>query len=84
MYVCICMAVTEKDIRDIMSQGGCTAVEVMTRTGAGSRCGTCRPTVVAMVEGSSGEPPRDEAASAEEPACGVRRLRVIRAASSAA
>lgn len=82
MYVCICVAVSEKEIRDLVGNGACTAVEVMTKTGAGSRCGTCRSTVVAMVEGSSGEEPRPE--PTEESVCGVRRLRMIRRASSAA
>jgi bacterioferritin-associated ferredoxin len=70
------MAVSEQAIREIVANGVSTAAEVMERTGAGTRCGTCRATVTAMVEGSSSE---------EQPlSCGVRRLRVLRAASSAA
>lgn len=53
MYVCICMGVTEKDIRDAVSAGLSSPTEIMDHTGAGSRCGTCRSTVAAMLDGST-------------------------------
>ena len=70
MYVCICMAVTEKDIRDAAASGFTSANEVMEKTGAGSRCGTCRSTVAAILDGS---------ASTEAPS-GSRRFRTYSAA----
>ncbi len=56
MYVCICMAVTEKDIRDAAASGF-SAAEIMEQTGAGTRCGTCRSTVTAILDGSAKEAP---------------------------
>ncbi|HVK66897.1 MAG TPA: (2Fe-2S)-binding protein [Polyangium sp.] len=81
MYVCICEAVSEKDILDLVGAGASTAHEVMEKTRAGTRCGSCRSTVKTLVEG-------DGAVSTEgvdsAPSCGVRRLRMLRSASSAA
>ncbi|MBK9258921.1 MAG: (2Fe-2S)-binding protein [Polyangiaceae bacterium] len=53
MYVCICMAVTEQDIRDAAASGLCTPMEVMEKTGAGTRCGTCRPTIATLIDGKA-------------------------------
>lgn len=80
MYVCICEAVSEQDILDLVGSGAQTAHEVMEKTRAGTRCGSCRSTVVAMVEGEC--PISTEGDSGLT--CGVRRLRVLRSASSAA
>ncbi len=57
MYVCICMAVTEKDIRDAVASGLDSTAEIMEKTGAGTRCGTCRSTVAAILDGSAKEAP---------------------------
>ncbi|HMY18874.1 MAG TPA: (2Fe-2S)-binding protein [Polyangium sp.] len=70
MYVCICMAVTEKDIRDAAASGLSSPTEIMEKTGAGSRCGTCRSTVASILDGS---------ATKESP-CASRRFRTYSAA----
>jgi bacterioferritin-associated ferredoxin len=70
MYVCICMAVTEKDIREAAASGLSSATEIMEKTGAGSRCGTCRSTIASMLDGSS----------SKEAPCASRRVRVFSAA----
>jgi bacterioferritin-associated ferredoxin len=70
MYVCICMAVTEKDIRDAAASGLSSPTEVMEKTGAGSGCGTCRSTVISILEGSA----------TKEAPCTSRRFRAFSAA----
>lgn len=70
MYVCICMAVTEKDIRDAAAAGFSSANEIMEKTGAGAGCGTCRSTVASIL---------DSSASKEGP-CTTRRFRTYSAA----
>ena len=50
MYVCLCLGVTDHDLRDTIADGATSAEEVMYCTGAGTRCGTCRATVAAIVE----------------------------------
>jgi len=81
MYVCICEAVSEKDILDLVGAGASTAHEVMEKTRAGTRCGSCRSTVVAIVEGDG---PVSTEGAESAPSCGVRRLKMLRSASSAA
>ncbi|GGP27562.1 (2Fe-2S)-binding protein [Silvimonas amylolytica] len=41
MYVCICNAVTEKDIHKAVEQGMRTFTQVQMATGAGTCCGQC-------------------------------------------
>ena len=43
MYVCICNAVTDKDIRQAAAAGCASMAELTMRTGAGSCCGSCIP-----------------------------------------
>ena len=50
MYVCLCRGVTERDILRAIDAGACSASEVMRCTRAGTCCGTCVPTVAAMVD----------------------------------
>jgi bacterioferritin-associated ferredoxin len=57
MYVCLCTGVTERDILDAIDAGANSVEEVAHCTGAGTRCGTCRRAVAAMVEGGSAERP---------------------------
>ena len=40
MYVCLCSALTEDDIR-LCLQGGVSLAELKRRTGAGDNCGSC-------------------------------------------
>ncbi len=40
MYVCLCSALTENDIR-LRLQGGESLAELKCRTGAGDSCGSC-------------------------------------------
>jgi bacterioferritin-associated ferredoxin len=72
MYVCLCLGVTDHEIRETIAEGASSADEVMYCTGAGSRCGSCRSTVAAIV------------ADAEEARPSRRCLRVLRPVTSAA
>jgi bacterioferritin-associated ferredoxin len=56
MYVCLCMGVCDREIREAMSEGACSVSQVMECTGAGTRCGSCRSTIAELVgerEGTS-------------------------------
>ena len=80
MYVCLCLGVTDHQIRETIAEGATSAEEVMYCTGAGSHCGTCRASVSAIVEDEL------EALDALEQASSPsrRRLPVLRPATSAA
>jgi bacterioferritin-associated ferredoxin len=71
MYVCLCLGVTDHQLRETVAEGATSVEEVMYCTGAGTRCGTCRATVAAVVE----EALEDQLASAE-PASARGRCRL--------
>ena len=50
MYVCLCMGVTDSEIRDAIGEGACSTPDVMRCTGAGTRCGSCRSTIASLIE----------------------------------
>jgi bacterioferritin-associated ferredoxin len=41
MIVCLCHAVTERDLERVISEGANTVEEIGRRCGAGTDCGTC-------------------------------------------
>lgn len=49
MYVCLCTGVTSAQIEEAITQGATTAAQITALTGAGSNCGSCLNTVVAMM-----------------------------------
>ncbi|AUX21033.1 (2Fe-2S)-binding protein [Sorangium cellulosum] len=49
MYVCLCMGVCDREIREAINEGACSVSEVMECTGAGTRCGSCQPTIAQLV-----------------------------------
>jgi bacterioferritin-associated ferredoxin len=57
MYVCLCIGVTDRDIKTVLKEGACTVSEVMRCSGAGTRCGSCVPAIAGIVSASSGEAP---------------------------
>jgi bacterioferritin-associated ferredoxin len=69
MYVCICRAVTDTQVRAAIEGGAQTREEVTAACCAGDDCGACHSVIEDMIEDSTGTHPSD-----------VRRLRVIRAA----
>ena len=45
MYACLCRAVTEKSVRDVVAAGASTVSEVRATCGAGTGCGGCLPSL---------------------------------------
>jgi len=41
MYVCLCHAVTDTQIKEAVSRGDISLADVKQRLGVGSRCGKC-------------------------------------------
>lgn len=41
MYICICNAVTEKDIKNEIKSGACTLKDLCSRLKVGNVCGSC-------------------------------------------
>ena len=41
MYVCLCHAVTDTQIKEAVSQGDCSLNDVKKRLGVGDQCGKC-------------------------------------------
>ncbi len=58
MYVCLCHAVTDREIRDKVAEGATSVEAVMGCTGAGTRCGGCRPAIAALVQQQTGSEAR--------------------------
>lgn len=50
MYVCVCKAVTDRQITQVLNQGMCTRRELMQCTGAGSVCGKCCRQIKELVD----------------------------------
>ena len=50
MYVCVCRAVTEREIQEAI-EGGARTVEAVTQACcAGDDCGSCHPYIEEMIE----------------------------------
>ena len=50
MYVCICNAVTDSDIRKAAESGVCNMGQLRQTTGCGSTCGCCKEMAVAVLQ----------------------------------
>ncbi len=53
MYVCCCVGVTDKTIRTAIREGACSVEEVTRCSGAGSRCGACKPEIQSLIAQAS-------------------------------
>lgn len=42
MYMCVCSAVTERQIRQAISRGAATAAQLRETLGVAERCGSCQ------------------------------------------
>ena len=59
MYVCVCRAVTEREVKSAIDQGARTVEAVTGACCAGDDCGACRGTIEDLIEdrwGASAEP----------------------------
>ena len=43
MYICLCNAITERDIRNCVEDGACSMRELESCLGVGTNCGRCKP-----------------------------------------
>ena len=50
MIVCHCRGITDRQIKRLVREGACSTREVAKATGAGMRCGGCRPNVKQVVD----------------------------------
>lgn len=50
MYVCVCKAVTDKQLLQAIDQGACTRRKIMQCTGAGGVCGKCTQSIKALID----------------------------------
>ena len=57
MIVCICRNVSERAICRLVAEGASSADEVAARSGAGTRCGSCRAAVARLVAERGDEDP---------------------------
>lgn len=53
MYICICKAVTDHEIRECAENGACSLRDLERRLGVGTGCGKCRESVAALLENVS-------------------------------
>ena len=51
MYVCVCHAVTEKDIQRATREGIVSVSQLSKKTGLGTQCGTCLAQGEAVMKG---------------------------------
>lgn len=57
MYVCVCNAVTERQILELADEGCTSVAELRMRTGLGADCGTCLKSAVRLLRGARDEHP---------------------------
>jgi bacterioferritin-associated ferredoxin len=50
MYVCVCHAVTDKDICKAVERGACSLTDVQNELPVGSCCGRCQDTAKSVVD----------------------------------
>jgi bacterioferritin-associated ferredoxin len=58
MYVCLCTGVTDREIRETITEGASSVEEVSYCTGAGTRCGSCVGAIAKLVEDHAEAPGR--------------------------
>ena len=51
MYVCICRAVTDSQIREEIGNGACSMRELRQRLGVASECGRCSQCALGILRG---------------------------------
>lgn len=52
MYVCLCKAVTDRQIRETISEGATTFAEIRRQLGVATQCGKCCQQAKSIVETS--------------------------------
>ncbi len=55
MYACICAAVTDATVTDVICRGARTPEEIGATTGAGTGCGSCHDHLCDMISKLTGD-----------------------------
>ena len=63
MYACICSAVTDAAVREVVCTGARTVDEVSAATGAGTACGSCHDHLSDLIEAHFESPATSVAAA---------------------
>lgn len=50
MFVCICNAVTDRQVEHAVAEGADALDTLAARTGAGACCGSCRPLLLEIIQ----------------------------------
>ena len=50
MFVCLCSAVTDRQVECAVADGAADLDSLATHTGAGACCGSCRPLLLEIIE----------------------------------
>lgn len=58
MFVCLCNAVTDTEVRSAIRNGANSVAEITRCTTAGACCGACRPTIHTILERERTNPAR--------------------------
>lgn len=72
MVVCICKAVSDRDVARAISEGARSVDEVAQCTGAGTGCGACRDSLACAVQGACPGAARSERTAFQLMRLGVR------------
>ena len=56
MYICICNAVTERQVRECARRGCCSLDDLSVELGVGTACGRCRPVAKEILDEVSPNP----------------------------
>ena len=56
MYVCLCNAITERDVRECVRRGCCSMDELSVELGVGTCCGRCRPVASEILNETQSQP----------------------------
>jgi bacterioferritin-associated ferredoxin len=78
MFVCCCFGVTDREIHEAIAGGAHTVEAVSQCTRAGSKCGSCRPEIGALLRATGVEPAPSPDSGGPGPAP-PRRLRTLAA-----
>lgn len=77
MFVCLCNAVSDKQIAKAAREGACCMRELRERLGVGTRCGKCVPTARAVLHAHAPTLAEPDVGCAREPDVDLSRVVVI-------
>ena len=71
MYACLCRAVTERSVREVVAAGASTVSEVRATCGAGTGCGGCLPSLRRLLRECQGTELACTATATLDPCAGL-------------